>query len=108
MIDKDCLVCIIESIFNCEEANKIYKDHNLKSTSVYIYDDIDMPEMCLLAIGRIRKPVRVESRRELSNAFDIDDNSVCRDTLLSLVRPLEDMLFEGPPKLSVVKGESND
>jgi hypothetical protein len=105
MTDKDSLVSIIDSIFKCEEAKKIYKEHNLKSTLVHIYDDIDIPEMCLVAIGRIRKPVRIESRRELSDAFDRDDNGVCRDTLVSLVKPLEDMLFEGEPKLSVVRKE---
>jgi hypothetical protein len=105
MTTETSLPDIIQNILNCEESNKIFHDNNLKSTMYHIYDDIDIPEVCFLAIGRIRKPVRIEARREISESFNLPDSPHCKDILQSLMIPLEDMLFEGTSMLSVVKSE---
>jgi hypothetical protein len=60
-----------------------------------------------MAIALPKRTMKKEERRLFSAPFDLDEKEWSRDVILSLIEPVEDMIYERTerPKLSIVKSE---
>lgn len=100
------LVDIVDKIFDCEEVENIYRTTGIQSTTLHL-EDHEHASMCLIAIALPKRTMTKEERRLFSAPFDLDEKEWSRDVILSLIEPVEDMIYEQTerPTLSVVRKE---
>jgi hypothetical protein len=94
---------VIQSIFSCEGVEKIYKDNKLQCTMAHVYDDEEKSvDLCFMAIAMPKRRIKPGEKLFFSPESELN-HSACVDIMSFLIGPLEKMILDAIPKLSIVK-----